>query len=271
MKSVFILLQRIVPQHLLSRFAGYLAGIQAPWFKNMAIRLFVRVFHVNMAEAESARAEDYPDFNAFFTRRLQADARPVAGSICSPADGVISALGALAGDQLLQAKGITYSLEKLLAGADARSFFDGSFFTVYLAPADYHRVHMPVSARLTSCRYVPGRLFSVNETTTARVPDLFAENERLICSFQRDEGPMIMIMVGAMIVAGIQPVWRANPWPPHRSDREEFDPPRLFEQGEEFARFRMGSTVILLFPEKLDWCTRAKQRIRLGEPLVNEP
>ncbi|MEX2488393.1 MAG: archaetidylserine decarboxylase [Pseudomonadales bacterium] len=269
MKSLFILLQRILPQHLLSRCAGFLAGIRTPWFKNMAIRQFVRIFHVNMSEAESARAEDYLDFNAFFTRRLKPNARPVSGSICAPADGVISALGSLAGGRLLQAKGITYSLEKLLAGANAPEFVNGSFLTVYLAPADYHRVHMPISAELMSCRYVPGKLFSVNETTTTRVTDLFATNERLICSFQREAGPMIMIMVGAMIVAGIQPVWRENPWAPRQPNTEEFNPPRPFQQGEEFARFRMGSTVILLFPENVDWRPCPKQRIRLGESLVD--
>lgn len=268
MNAAFILLQRLVPQHLLSRLMGWLAGVRVPWFKETVIRLFIRVFDVDMSEAASERIEDYENFNAFFTRQLKPNARPVSGRLCSPADGTVSALGRISGDQLFQAKGITYSLEKLLADADISSFVDGSFITIYLAPADYHRVHMPAAANLGSCHYVPGRLFSVNETTTARVPNLFADNERLVGRFQRETGPMAMIMVGAMIVAGIQPIWLDEPWPPRQAGEQVFDPPRAFGQGDEFGSFRMGSTVILLFPEAIDWQASAGQRIRFGEPLA---
>lgn len=267
MNAAFIWLQRLIPQHALSRLVGWLAGVKAPWFKNMAIRLFVRVYRVNMNEARSGHIDDYENFNAFFTRALKADARPVSGSVCSPADGTISALGRIYGNRIFQAKGINYSLEKLLADTNVSNFVDGSFVTIYLAPADYHRVHMPVSASLQSCHYVPGKLFSVNATTTAQVPDLFADNERLVCRFQRETLPMTMVMVGAMIVAGIQPVWMDAPWPPGQSGEQVFDPPRLFQQGDEFASFLMGSTVILLFPEAIDWQASPGQKIRFGEPL----
>lgn len=268
MNAAFILLQRLVPQHFLSRLTGWLAGVRLPWFKDTMIRAFIRVFSVDMSEAVSERIEDYENFNAFFTRKLRPDARPVSGRLCSPADGTISALGRISGDQLFQAKGISYSFEKLLADADTSGFLDGSFITIYLAPADYHRVHMPAAASLGYCRYVPGRLFSVNETTTARVPDLFADNERLVCRFQRETGPMAMVMVGAMIVAGIQPVWRDAPWPPRQAGEQVFDPPRAFGQGDEFGSFKMGSTVILLFPEAIDWLASAGQRVRFGQPLA---
>lgn len=269
MKSLFILLQRVLPQHLLSRMVGRLARIRAGWFKDPAIRLFVKIFDVDMDEAEYRHARDYADFNTFFTRALKPNARPVTGTVCSPADGTISAVGRLEGERLLQAKGIDYSLEKLLAANHVSQYRGGSYFTIYLAPRDYHRVHMPVAGELGHWAYVPGKLFSVNETTTARLPDLFARNERLICHFNTELGPMALIMVGAMIVAGIQPVWREAPLPPRVTATDQFDPPRKFDQGEEFGRFKMGSTVILLFRDRLDWRASPGQRVQFGTPVVH--
>lgn len=268
MKTLFIFLQRLLPQHLLSRLVGYFAELRIGWFKNMLIRVFIRIFKVDMSEAESPHPADYEHFNAFFTRRLKTDARPVSGQVCSPADGTVSAVGNIDHDRIFQAKGIDYSLEKLLASSEVSQFIDGSFITIYLSPRDYHRVHTPIDSSLNACRYIPGTLFSVNETTTARVPGLFAANERLVCRFDTASGPMCLVMVGAMIVAAIQPVWRSTPWEPREPAGMEFSPPRDFMKGDEFASFKLGSTVILVFPEKLSWCVSAGQQVRLGQPLV---
>ncbi|MBD3646020.1 MAG: phosphatidylserine decarboxylase, partial [Pseudomonadales bacterium] len=151
-----------------------------------------------------------------------------------------------------------------------KSFQDVSFHTIYLSPRDYHRVHVPVGGSLHDCQYVPGRLFSVNETTTARVPDLFAANERLVGRFETPSGPMGLVMVGAMIVAAIKPAWQNAPFTPREIDGQTFDPPRVFEQAEEFASFLMGSTVILIFPDKVPWTVTPGQQVRLGQALVTD-
>ena len=268
MKTVFILLQRIVPQHLLSRLLGKLANLGVPWIKNPLINLFVAVFGVDLGEAELPEARDYDSFNDFFTRKLKSSVRPVSGKVSCPADGTVSMAGVLLGNQMLQAKGISYSLEKLLAGHAASPYVDGSYLTVYLSPRDYHRVHMPVRASLKTARYVPGRLFSVNASTTASIPDLFAENERLVMDFDSALGPMSMIMVGAMIVAGIKTVWRPSTYPPGKLLTEDFQHPQHFDQGAELGCFEMGSTVIVLFQEKLDWSVEAEDRVKVGQAVV---
>ena len=220
------------------------------------IRLYVRLFRVNLGEAANPDPRSYSSFNAFFTRSLRAGTRPMptmANAIASPVDGRISQIGVIEQDQLLQAKGQDYALAALLGGnqALAAQFHGGLFATLYLSPRDYHRIHMPCDARLRQTILVPGRLFSVNPTTVAAVPGLFARNERVICVFDSHAGPMVLVLVGAIFVGSIETLWSGRLTPPRaRTMRIEpaGDQGPSLDRGEEFGRFNMGSTVILLLP-----------------------
>ncbi len=255
MKTLFILLQHLLPQHLLSRLAGRLADSRIPWLKNSLIRLFIRRYSVNMNEAQSASADDYPSFNEFFTRALKSGSRPLQtapDAILCPADGQISAIGSITAGRLLQAKGRDFSLTALLGGDTGKSavYHDGSFATVYLSPRDYHRVHMPLTGTLREMIHVPGKLFSVNQTTSEGIADLFARNERVICHFDTAHGPMALILVGAMIVASIETVWAGRVAPASgkpATNTYSGDAALDLQQGAEMGRFRLGSTVIMLF------------------------
>ena len=258
MDRIFILFQHIVPQHLLSRCTGALADLRHPvWLKDWVIARFIRFFGVDMAEAEEPDPTRYPCFNEFFTRPLREGARPLAAAdILCPADGAISQLGAISSGLIFQAKGRYFSAEDLLGGDEVRAsqFNGGQFATIYLSPKDYHRVHMPVAGRLTATCYIPGQLFSVNAVTADNVDRLFARNERLVCYFDTAEyGPMAMVLVGAMVVAGIETVWSGRVAPPPRRpvtvDYQSLPVPVELAKGEEMGRFCLGSTVILLFPE----------------------
>ena len=208
--NVFTTLQQFVPQQKISKAAGRLAASRHPWVKRAFIRSFAKAYDVSLDEYERQSLNAYESFNDFFTRELQDDARTIdttVNGIVSPADGMISQLGQINDHKLLQAKGRDYDIGQLLAdNADGDYFADGSFATVYLAPSNYHRVHMPFDGTLIKTRYVPGTLFSVNNTTAANVPDLFARNERLVCMFDTAYGKAAVVMVGAMIVAGIETV-----------------------------------------------------------------
>ena len=278
MESIFIFIQHIVPQQLLSRCTGWLARLRRPvWLKNRAIGAFVRHFRVDMSEAEEPDVRAYPCFNAFFTRALKEGARPIApADVVCPADGTVSQLGTISEGLIFQAKGRYYSTEALLGGDAARAarFVRGMFATIYLSPRDYHRVHMPLDGTLTATTYVPGRLFSVNPTTADNVDRLFARNERLVCHFDTPAGPMAMILVGAIIVAGIETVWSGQEAPPPRriAHRDYLATPVNVEldRGEEMGRFKLGSTVILLFPQgSVRWDPQYAPLVstRLGEKL----
>jgi len=275
--TLFILFQQIVPQHLLSRLVGLLAESTQPWLKNWLIKRFIAHFNVDMSEAKEPLPQAYANFNAFFTRELKENARKITldeNLVISPADGAISEIGKVECGRILQAKGRGYSLTALLGGDDerARPFIDGRFATIYLSPRDYHRVHMPAGAVLKESIYVPGDLYSVNQTTADNVDSLFARNERLISIFETEQGPMAMILVGAMIVAGIETVWSGQVAPPPKTPRKIFstqaDTAIRLEQGAEMGRFKLGSTVILLFPDQaVEWIDslRAGTAVRLGE------
>lgn len=275
MTKLFILLQTIVPQHLLSRLTGKLAELRHPlWLKNGVIRQFIRIFDVDMLEAAQPDPAAYPNFNEFFTRALREGARPLAeADILCPADGAVSELGAITDGRLLQAKGRYYSAIDLLGGDAQRAswYHDGQFATIYLSPKDYHRVHMPVSGRLIASCYIPGELFSVNGATAQNLDRLFARNERLVCHFETDRGPMAMVLVGAMIVAGIETVFSGRVAPPRQPVTVDYlnVPPAVnLAQGEEMGRFVLGSTVILLFPKAVaafDERYRAGTPTRMGE------
>ena len=278
MDKLFIFFQHIVPQQLLSRITGWLAEVRNPrWLKNFVIEQFVKYFEVNMAEAEQPEPTAYANFNDFFTRPLSEGARPIAdAAIVCPADGAISQLGEIEEGRIFQAKGQHFSTRELLGGDQQRAalFQDGQFATIYLSPRDYHRVHMPLSGNLTATSYIPGKLFSVNGVTAENVERLFARNERLVCYFDTELGPMAMILVGAMVVAGIETVWSGQEAPPTKDavhvDYQTLPEPVSLTKGDEMGRFKLGSTVILLFPKgSMTWDERyvAGTATRLGEGL----
>lgn len=277
-ERLFVLGQHLTPHQGISRIAGLLAENRSPAFKNAFIRWFVDRYGVDLSEAEFQRPEDYACFNDFFTRALKPGARPLAGdsrSLTCPVDGTVSQMGRIEGSRIFQAKGHSYGLEELLGGRDdlAGPFRDGAFATIYLAPRDYHRIHMPFTGALTETLYVPGRLFSVNPVTARRVPRLFARNERLVAHFETDWGPAAVVLVGAMIVAGIATVWEGR-IPLHtrqiRQVRYTAEPPLTLERGEEMGRFFLGSTVILLLPPgaaELASGVTSGDRVRMGQEL----
>lgn len=271
--NVFTTLQQFVPQQKISKVAGRLAASRHPWVKRTFIRSFAKAYDVSLDEYERQSLNAYESFNDFFTRELQDDARAIdttVNGIVSPADGMISQLGQIHDHKLLQAKGRDYDIGQLLAdSADGDYFADGSFATVYLAPSNYHRVHMPFDGMLTKTRYVPGTLFSVNNTTAANVPDLFARNERLVCLFDTAYGKAAVIMVGAMIVAGIETV--ATGKIIRTDDIQEADHDMSFKKGDELGRFYLGSTAIVVLPKaaKTDWQDTMKHgsTVQMGQLL----
>jgi phosphatidylserine decarboxylase len=281
--TLFIFFQHIVPQHLLSRLVGKIADCETPWVKNSFIKWFNNNYQINMSEAQEEIPTNYPSFNAFFTRALKTEARPIdptEGTLVSPADGAISQLGKIQHGRIFQAKGRGYSLSTLLGGDQdqAQAFVDGEFATIYLSPRDYHRVHMPVTGTLTHTTYIPGDLFSVNQTTAEGVEQLFARNERLVAFFDTEHGPMAMVLVGAMIVAGIETVWSGQEAPRLRtpiknSFGNQAQDPIVLEKGAEMGRFKLGSTVILLFgKDAINWqdSLDACSPVKLGEAIANK-
>lgn len=255
-QKAFSLLQHPLPQHAISRLTGKFGRCENPWVKNTLIKAFIKHFNVDMSQALEPDPTAYATFNHFFTRALKADARPLGEGILSPADGTLSQYGRLQAGQLVQAKGHTYSAQTLLGGdtALAEEFLGGSFATVYLSPRDYHRVHMSVTGTLREMIYVPGRLFSVNQATANYVPGLFARNERLVCIFDTEYGPMAMVLVGAMIVAAIETVWSGQVTPlAGNPQRMRFGQPITLEKGAEMGRFMLGSTVVTCFTKPVNF------------------
>ncbi len=258
-EQLFIALQRLTPQHLLSRAIGYLAKSETPFIRQQFISGFISKYQVDMSEAAESDPEAYTNFNAFFTRALKPDARPLCpeGNIACPADGAVSQIGEIKDGQIFQAKGRNYSLSALVGGNDdyAAPFLNGKFATIYLSPRDYHRVHMPLAGKLEYMVHVPGDLFSVNQSTAEGVENLFARNERVVCGFVTDHGPMIIVLVGAMIVASIETVWAGQITPRTREItywRYPTAQPNL-QRGEEMGRFLLGSTAIVLLPQNAKW------------------
>jgi phosphatidylserine decarboxylase len=274
--SLFITFQHIVPQHLLSRGVGRLAASENTFVKNTFIKNFAAKYQVNMAEALEENPLAYKSFNDFFTRALKPNARPIATdskAIISPADGAISQIGAITADKIFQAKGHDYSVTTLLGGDEQRAeaFIGGQFATVYLSPKDYHRVHMPFTGKLTQMIYVPGDLFSVNTTTAENVPNLFARNERVVCLFDTEVGQMAVVLVGAMIVAGIATAWAGNLAPQGKNIvTTNYDGSITLKKGDELGRFYLGSTAIVLFGANvMQWRNNltATTPVRMGEAM----
>jgi phosphatidylserine decarboxylase len=264
---------RLLPQHWLSARMYDLTRNETRWLKDTLIRYAVSHYDVDMGEAAIEDPLAYPSFNAFFTRALKPEARPIdPDAVVSPADGKILQAGPIHVDRLVQAKGHEFSLYALLAGDSfaASQFESGSFATVYLSPRDYHRVHIPLAGTLREMTFVPGDLFSVSEATTQLVPGLFARNERLILMFDTERGPMAVILVGAIFVGSMQTVWHGEVKADqvrHWQYPKESAP--HFAKGEEIARFNMGSTVIVLHPQyAVDMREQLIGRpVRLGQPI----
>ncbi len=274
---LFVWLQYILPQHGLSRLVLAATRVRARWFKNALIRGFLELYDIDMRDAVESEPLRYASFNEFFTRALRPETRPLAPdahAIVSPVDGTISECGDIAGDLLLQAKGSLYTLSDLLAGRTwAQRFAGGSFATIYLAPYNYHRVHMPLSGRLEQTWFVPGRLFSVNALTARCVPRLFARNERIVTLFDSDAGAFALVLVGALNVGSMATVWAGDITPAARRVITQLPPQSVnLEKGAELGRFNMGSTVILLFePRRVRWLAhlRAGVTVRLGQAIGN--
>jgi phosphatidylserine decarboxylase len=272
--QLFLLLQRILPKHLLTALVYRMARIRLPAIKNLLIRSFIKIYAVNLDDVAASVPEGFVSFNDFFIRELKSGARPIdssESSIVSPADGFISAVGNIDKNLLLQAKGLDYSLEDLLATDldEAKSFYDGSFATIYLAPFNYHRVHAPIAGELVAARFVPGTLFSVNHSTVSNLRGLFVRNERLICHFRAAAGPFILIFVGAMNVGSIATPWTGEIRPRKGNVVDNIDlhasnTSRSVDKGDLLGWFNMGSTVIVLAPPGV--CTW-KSGLQAGDSL----
>lgn len=271
-QQLFIQAQKVVPQHRLSRVVGKIAASENPIIKTAVIAAFKTKYGIDMSIAEQTNALKFKSFNDFFTRGLRTGVRAVdadSTAIVSPADGAISQLGKIENGDVFQAKGQKFTVENLIADPQlAEPFKNGEFATVYLSPRDYHRVHMPFAGTLTETLYVPGELFSVNQATAENIPGLFARNERMVCLFDTELGRMAVVLVGAMIVAGIETVATGKVKP---SGRIELNQHNLFlEKGAELGRFYLGSTAVILFEEnKMQWDEKfkANSTVLMGEAL----
>lgn len=271
-KPLSVLVQYIAPQHALTSFAGWMGNNETSWLKNMLIRYFIKRHGVNMSDAILEDPYQYPSFNQFFTRLLKPEKRPIVmgqNEIACPVDGIVSQIGKIHHNALLQAKNVDFTLKNLLGGSEklAKVFEDGNFATFYLAPKDYHRVHMPFAGKLKETIYVPGNLFSVSQTTAQHVPNLFTRNERLIALFDTDHGPMAVILVGAMLVGRIQTIWHGKT---HSNTivKESFGNSLSLAKGQEMGHFQMGSTVIVLFAkDKVTWINELMENstVKMGQ------
>lgn len=273
------LFQYALPHHMLSRVVFWLTRRESR-LAQPVMRWFCKNYQVELDDAAITDLVQYPSFNAFFTRALHADARPIQGdenSLSCPADGRISAVGLLAGDTVFQAKGQAYSAAALLGDPDAAERYRNSaFITVYLSPRDYHRVHMPLGGDLARMRHIPGRLFSVAPPSVAYVPSLFTRNERLVCEFDTERGPLALVLVGAINVAAIETTWAGLITPPAAKVLTTTDYPVgavQFQRGEEMGRFNMGSTVIAMLPSGLQFRAGLApgEALRVGQWLGRYP
>ncbi|MCF3126832.1 archaetidylserine decarboxylase [Acinetobacter soli] len=271
-KDLFIKAQSLVPQHQLSRVVGKLAESENLLVKTAVIQAFKSKYGIDLSIAQQADALKYKSFNEFFTRALKDGVRVIDNaqdSIVSPADGAISQIGSIDDGEVFQAKGQSFSVEKLIGDPQlAQPFKHGQFATVYLSPRDYHRVHMPLTGRLTETLYIPGELFSVNQVTAENIPGLFARNERMVCLFDTELGRMAVVLVGAMIVAGIETVVTGKVKPTGRLELNHHDV--VLEKGDELGRFYLGSTAIVLFEkDKMAWESQFKANsvVVMGEKL----
>ncbi|MDH3325189.1 MAG: archaetidylserine decarboxylase [Gammaproteobacteria bacterium] len=272
-EAIKIIPQHILPHHLLSAIMHAITRSKITYFKNFAIRTIIKIYDVDMKDAVASDPTDYPSFNHFFTRQLKPNARPICAgehTIASPVDAKVSQLGEIDENRIFQAKGHSYTVEKLLGDNEmAKMFAGGEFATLYLSPRDYHRIHTPLHGKLKKMIHIPGKLFSVNAVTAENVPELFARNERVVTLFDTDAGPMAAVLVGAIFVSSMETVWAGTITPPAGKKVRKWDYDSETDtssnlnlelnKGDELGRFNMGSTVILLFPkDKMTWNSTLK-------------
>ena len=263
--------QYFIPKHLLSAMMHWFMQVETPWIKNSIIKLLTKIYGINVSEAADENFDNYPHFNAFFTRALKDGARPVderENCWVSPVDGLISQSTQIDGNKIIQAKCHHYTVEALVGGdiEYAKTFRNGDAAVIYLSPKDYHRIHMPVAAKLLSMTYVPGDLFAVNPATVRNIEGLFARNERLVIRFESDHGPFCLVMVGAIFVGSMETVWEGKITPEYSPTIQHWDYTEQnlrFDKAEEIGRFNMGSTVVLVTPEG--------QLPELGKISINTP
>ena len=270
--------QYILPHHFLSRLMSKFTHSEIKPWKNLMISQIIKFYGVNMSEAKEQDINNFASFNHFFTRELKSDVRPVIGdkdAIACPADGAVSQAGLIEQGKIFQAKGKSFSAVNLLGGDEARAkpFENGNFATIYLSPKDYHRLHMPVTGKLTEMIHIPGRLFSVNNATANSVNGLFARNERVACLFDTEFGPMALILVGAIFVSSIETTWHGVVTPPTISSVQNWkytENETVIAKGKEMGRFNMGSTIIVLFAkDNVNWNAEliADETVQLGEKI----
>ena len=275
-QSINTAIQYGLPGHLLSRVVGQLAFSEVPQIKNFLISQFIRRFDIRMDEVAEPSLDGYINFNAFFTRSLKDGSRPLAGDkdVASPVDGTVLSGGSLTDANKLTAKGHNFSLAELLGNDKYNKIYQGGqYLTIYLSPKDYHRVHCPIRSELKHMVHIPGRLFSVNESTTTSIPCVFARNERVVMHFKSQHGPFSLVLVGAMLVASIKTPFTGvitprgqniNEWNYHQG------PHHKLEQGNEIGRFQYGSTVIMITPKKMNRFSKSMisgRSVKMGESL----
>lgn len=274
--------QYLLPKHMLSEAMHWFMQVETPWIKNNTIKLLSKVYKIDVSEALEEDITAYPHFNAFFTRALKSDARPIdedANSWVSPADGLISQSSSIEKNRIIQAKCHDYTVEALVGGdiEYAKKFHNGETAVIYLSPKDYHRVHMPVDAKLLSMTYVPGDLFAVNPATVRNIDGLFARNERVVIRFENEHGPFCLILVGAIFVGSMETVWEGKITPDYEPLIKHWDYAEknlTFDKGEEIGRFNMGSTVVLLTPNgQVPELGQIRQNtpIKMGERIASYP
>ncbi|WP_420021977.1 archaetidylserine decarboxylase [Blochmannia endosymbiont of Colobopsis nipponica] len=276
--------QYLLPKRWLTEFIGCMAEWKGGIITQWIIKIFIYMYQIKMDEAQETDVMQYSTFNNFFTRKLRDDARPIDKDpliLTMPADGIISQIGKIDKQNIIQAKGHYYKLESLLAGNDSiiNRFRDGNFSTIYLSPGNYHRVHMPCNGTLRDSLYIPGDLFSVNPIIAENITNLFARNERLICLFDTEFGTMAQILIGAIIMGSIETIWAGTITPPREGIIKHWHYPQANDinaitllKGQEMGLFKLGSTVINLFPEgKIIFSNHiyCGQISKIGLPLAN--
>lgn len=275
--KLFMFFQHTLPKRILTEFLGKLANVKGGKLTSSFIKYFIKKYGVDMNEAVHNDPYFYKTFNEFFTREIKKESRPFAKTdLVSPVDGAISQLGKINNDQIFQAKGKSFTTAALLGGDAflANQFENGIFATLYLSPKDYHRIHMPCDGFLKKMVYVPGDLYSVNPLTARSVDQLFARNERVVCLFEGESGPFVLVLVGATVVGSMRTSWHGVINSPRLDGVTQwtYDGSLKLEKGQEMGQFLLGSTVVMLFPESTydfvpEW--QPERSIRLGEAMAH--
>lgn len=271
----------LAPLSTLTYLSSKLTDAKMGNFTQWLINKFVSTYKINLEECANPDLKSYETFNDFFIRKLKDDARPIADeSVCravSPVDGTVGQAGPIKAGRLIQAKGIDYSLRALVGGRkeDSDLFENGMFNCTYLSPANYHRIHMPLDGKLLRTIHVPGRHFPVGRRNVSYMDDLFTKNERLVCIFETDLGPIAVIMVGAAMVGSIGTVWDGTIVRRSGIEIKDYSDKDLhYKRGDEIGHFKFGSTVITLWPlsgGQLDPAIVSDATVKMGQAMIANP